>query len=128
MQKGLTINHEFIVDTGVYNGFKTIFKDHNILHTNQDYAQSKGFREKVMYGNILNGFVSYFVGELLPDDEILIQKQEISFHKPVYINDILSFEAVLSEVYESVNSFVFKFKFKNESGLIAKGKVQIGKI
>lgn len=128
MQKGLTINHEFIVDTGVYNGFKTIFKDHNILHTNQDYAQSKGFREKVMYGNILNGFVSYFVGELLPDDEILIQKQEISFHKPVYINDILSFEAVLSEVYESVNSFEFKFKFKNESGLIAKGKVQIGKI
>lgn len=128
MQKGLTINHEFIVDTGVYNGFKTIFKDHNILHTNQDYAQSKGFREKVMFGNILNGFVSYFVGELLPDDEILIQKQEISFHKPVYINDILSFEAVLSEVYESVNSFEFKFKFKNESGLIAKGKVQIGKI
>ena len=128
MQKGLTINHEFIVDTGVYNGFKTIFKDHNILHTNQDYAQSKGFSQKVMYGNILNGFVSYFVGELLPDDEILIQKQEISFHKPVYINDILSFEAVLSEVYESVNSFVFKFKFKNESGLIAKGKVQIGKI
>ena len=128
MQKGLTINHEFIVDTGVYNGFKTIFKDHNILHTNQDYAKSKGFSQKVMYGNILNGFVSYFVGELLPDDEILIQKQEISFHKPVYINDILSFEAVLSEVYESVNSFVFKFKFKNESGLIAKGKVQIGKI
>ena len=128
MQKGLTINHEFIADTSVYNGFKTIFKDHNILHTNQDYAQSKGFREKVMYGNILNGFVSYFVGELLPDDEILIQKQEISFHKPVYINDILSFEAVLSEVYESVNSFEFKFKFKNESGLIAKGKVQIGKI
>jgi len=81
-----------------------------------------------MYGNILNGFVSFFVGELLPDKEILIQKQEISFHKPVYIIDTLDFEANLAEVYESVSSYLFKYKFKNKSGLIAKGKVQIGKI
>ena len=128
MQEGLRINHEFFIDSDIYEGFKKAFKDENILHTNEEYAQEKGFREKVMHGNILNGFVSFFVGELLPDKKVLIQKQEISFHKPVYLNDNLIFEAILSEVYESVNSFVFKFKFKSESGLVAKGKVQIGKI
>jgi acyl dehydratase len=128
MQEGLRISHQFSINSDIYKGFKKTFKDENILHTNEEYAQEKGFREKVMHGNILNGFISFFVGELLPDKNILIQKQEISFHKPVYLNDNLIFEAILSEVYESVNSFVFKFKFKNESGLVAKGKVQIGKI
>jgi len=128
MEQGLKIEHKFQVTEEVYEGFKTIFKDENILHVNSVYAKEKGFVNKVMYGNILNGFVSFFVGELLPDKEILIQKQEISFHKPVYINDTLDFEANLAEVYESVSSYLFKYKFKNKSGLIAKGKVQIGKI
>ena len=128
MEKGLKIEHEFKVSESVYDGFKTIFKDENILHTNGDYAKSKGFNDKVMYGNILNGFVSYFVGELLPQDNVIIQKQEISFHKPVYLNDVLNFEANLAEVYESVQSYVFKCKFKSSLGMVAKGKVQIGLI
>lgn len=128
MQEGLTIQHTFKVSENVYEGFQNTFEDKNILHVNAEYAKGKGFTDKVMYGNILNGFVSYFVGELLPDKEILIQKQEISFHKPVYIGDEVNFEANLSEIYESVGSYIFKFKFNNESGLLAKGKVQIGKI
>jgi acyl dehydratase len=36
------------------------------LHIDDDYARSKGFKQKVMHGNILCGFLSRFVGELLP--------------------------------------------------------------
>ena len=128
MQEGLKIEYTFKVSENVYEGFQNTFEDKNILHVNAEYAKGKGFTDKVMYGNILNGFVSYFVGELLPDKEILIQKQEISFHKPVYMGDEVNFEANLSEIYESVGSYIFKFKFNNESGLLAKGKVQISKI
>jgi acyl dehydratase len=128
MQVGLKVQHTFKVSENIYEGFQNTFEDKNILHVNAEYAKGKGFTDKVMYGNILNGFVSYFVGELLPDKEILIQKQEISFHKPVYMGDEVNFEANLSEIYESVGSYIFKFKFNNVSGLLAKGKVQIGKI
>jgi acyl dehydratase len=128
MEIGLKIEYKFEVTELTYKGFQSIFLDQNILHTNSEYAKSKGFENKVMYGNILNGFVSYFVGELLPDKNVIIQKQETSFHKPVYMEDSLDFEASLVEYFESVNSYIFKYKFKHERGIVAKGKVQIGLI
>ena len=128
MELGLKIQHQFIISQKVYNGFKFTFKDENIFHVDVKYAQSKGFENKVMYGNILNGFVSFFVGELLPIENVIIQKQEIAFHKPCYLSDIVDFEAELKELYESVNAYVFKFKFNKKGHVVAKGKVQIGLI
>ena len=126
MELGIKIQHQFTISENIYDGFKSIFNDKNILHVNAEYAQSKGFDNKVMYGNILNGFVSYFVGELLPVNNVFIQQQEIAFHKPCYLGDAIEFEAELKEIYESVNAYIFKFKFNKEGEAVAKGKVQIG--
>ena len=128
MKEGLKIQHSFTVSEKVYDGFQSIFQDKNILHTNPEYAKSKGFTDKVMYGNILNGFLSYFVGELLPLENVIIHKQEISFHNPVYLNEIIDLKATLKEKYELVNSYLFSFKFYVADKVVAKGKIQIGTI
>ena len=113
MNQGDKIKLNFVVDEETYKGFITVFKDNNPLHTNTEYAISKGFKERVMHGNILNGFLSYFIGECLPTKDVIIHSQEIKFSKPVYINDKLEFEAEVEEVYESVKALKFKFFFKN---------------
>ena len=117
----------FAVNESVYNGFLHIFKDTNPLHTNEQFAAEYGFSGRVMYGNILNGFLSYFIGVCLPVKNVIIQSQDIQFKNPVYINDQLSFEATITGVYESVNAVEFKFNFRNpESKIVAKGNIQIG--
>ena len=124
---GDKINLNFMVDETVYNGFINVFKDNNPLHTQTNYAISKGFKDRVMHGNILNGFLSYFVGECLPTKDVIIHSQQINFSKPVYMNDKLEFEAEVDEVYESVKVVKFKFFFKNQEGKsVAKGNIQIG--
>lgn len=118
---------EFRVSENVYNGFLNTFGDHNPLHTNDRFAADHGFKGKVMHGNILNGFLSYFIGECLPTKDVIIHKQEIQFKNPVYLNDTVFFEASVCDVYESVNAVEFKFQFKNSDSLtISKGKIQIG--
>lgn len=118
---------QFSVTDAVYNGFLTIFQDHNPLHTDEAFAKAKGFKGKVMHGNILNGFLSYFIGECLPTKDVIIHKQEIQFKNPVFLNDTIFFEASVCEVYESVNAVEFKFTYKNSGGVVvAKGKIQIG--
>ncbi len=118
--------HQFTVDSAVYEGFKEIFKDKNALHTNEEFAKEKGFSGKVMHGNILNGFISYFIGELLPSEEIMILSQNINFKNPVYLNDILNFEAIVIEQSEAVKVNVIKFKFVNSAlKIVASGKIQI---
>ena len=119
--------HDFEVSQEIYEGFINLFKDRNELHTDKEFAQSKGFQSVVMHGNILNGFLSYFIGECLPLRNVIIQSQEIKFSKPVFLYDKLKLEAKVSGIYESVGVFEVSFKFKNESGSsVARGVVQVG--
>lgn len=127
MIKGDLFEHRFTVDEQLYQNFIGCFGDRNPLHTDPEFARSKGFRDKVMHGNILNGFLSYFIGECLPIKNVIIHTEEIKYALPVYLGDELFFQATVSEVYESVNTVELKFFFKREQDKkVATGKIQIG--
>lgn len=127
MKTGDQYQHTFVVTKDVYQGFLDVFNDNNPLHVTPSFAQSKGFKDVVMHGNILNGFVSYFIGELLPVKNVMIMQQEIKYHLPVFLNDSLKFLAVQSDTFDSVNALEFKFEFKNaDDKKVAKGKILIG--
>ncbi|HWD89040.1 MAG TPA: MaoC/PaaZ C-terminal domain-containing protein [Mucilaginibacter sp.] len=124
---GDKFERSFIVSESVYNGFIKTFGDNNPLHTDDRYAKYYGFTEKVMHGNLLNGFLSFFIGECLPVKNVVIHTQDIQFKNPVYLNDTLLFQAVVSDVSEAVNMVEFKFSFKNrDAKVVSKGKIQIG--
>jgi 3-hydroxybutyryl-CoA dehydratase len=127
MKKGDTFSHEFAVDERTYRGFIELFGDRNPLHTDAAFARSKGFAAEVMHGNILGGFLSFFVGECLPIKNVIIHDQQISFLKPISLNDKLQFTAVVRDVFDSVGVVELGFEFASETGVrLAKGKVSIG--
>jgi 3-hydroxybutyryl-CoA dehydratase len=122
-----TFDKLFIVSPEIYAGFIKLFKDENPLHTDENFAKTKGFKGRVMHGNILHGFISYFIGECLPVKNVIIHSQKIEFKNAVYINDELHFKAVITGIYESVNTVEFKYYFENAtSSIVAKGQIQIG--
>lgn len=125
--QGDSYTQQFTVTEAVYNGFLNAFEDRNPLHTDEAYAVQKGFQGRVMHGNILNGFLSYFIGECLPTKDVIIHSQSIQFNKPVFLSDTLLLEAQVAEVIESVKVVNFKYTFKNAEGKrVAKGEIQIG--
>ena len=127
LKKHDTFNIVYTVTSEIYNGFIKLFNDKNPLHTDEQYAISKGFKGRVMHGNILNGFLSYFVGECLPEKNLIIHSQGIKYHQPVYLNDVLNFEAKVEEIYESVGAVEISFVFRNKDfKIVSKGKLQIG--
>lgn len=126
-KEGDKYEHVFAVTEDVYNAFQQCSHDKNRLHTDEAFAREKGFLGKVMYGNILNAFLSYFIGECLATDNVIIHSQEISYKQPVYMDDVLYFRAKVDGIYESVNAVIFKFQFANsQEHIVAKGKIQIG--
>tara|TARA_B110000211_G_scaffold194099_1_gene222130 strand:- start:3327 stop:3722 length:396 start_codon:yes stop_codon:yes gene_type:complete len=117
----------FVVSKKTHQDFIQLSQDVNPLHTNGEFALSKGFQGVVMHGNILNAFLSYFIGECLPSKDVIIHSQDIQFKNPVYLDDKLNFTASVSGVFESVNAVEFKYYFRNlELKVVAKGKIQIG--
>lgn len=110
----------------IYQGFLDTFSDHNPLHTNLGFARKKGFDKIVMHGNILNGFLSFFIGECLPIKDVILLKQEINYRKPFFLKDLLSLHIRIEEYFESVNLIRFKFNFKNQNDFkVANGFVEI---
>lgn len=82
-----------------------------------------------MHGAILAGFLSHFVGESLPIKNVLVQTYQLHFLKPVYLNDILNFKAIITGVFSSVNTIEFKFIFSApERASVAKEKIIISLI
>jgi 3-hydroxybutyryl-CoA dehydratase len=127
LPEGAKFTREFVVSESVYAGFIQTFNDRNPYHVSDDAARAKGFAGKIMHGNILNGFVSYFVGECLPIKSVVIQSQEIKFHKPVYLNDTVTLHAEVTEFHESVRTAEFSYHFVNQNNLkVARGKLFVG--
>lgn len=124
------VSHVYKVTPEVYQHFQLCSGDMNPLHTDEAFAREKGFEGCVMYGNIINAFISHFVGMLLPTPHVMIQSQDISFHKPVFLNDDITLEASIDTVSEAVNIINYKLKFYKSvvtgRQLVAKGHVQIG--
>lgn len=115
------------VTAEVYSSFQICSKDFNPLHTDEDFAHDKGFTNIVMYGNILNAFISNFIGECLPIKNVIIHSQSIAFKNPVYMNERLIFNAMITDIFDSVNTVEFKYKFiKSNDKIAAKGLIQIG--
>lgn len=130
VEKSQNIKVTYHVTNDIYFGFQRISSDYNPLHTDVAFAQSMGFPERVMYGNILNGFVSHFVGMALPTRDVMIQTQDIQFRKPVFLNDTILLVSTIDKVSAAVEIINYKLKFYRDSPdkpeLVATGHVQIG--
>lgn len=124
------LSHTYQVTPEVYSSFQRCSGDLNPLHVDVAFANSKGFEKLVMYGNILNAFLSHFVGMVLPTPNVMIQSQDISFRKPVFLNDEIVIESSVDTVSEAVDVICYKLNFirimDDKKEIVAKGHVQIG--
>jgi 3-hydroxybutyryl-CoA dehydratase len=127
LRQGNKFTQQFVVSQYVYEGFIRIFNDQNPFHISDAVAHEHGFAGKIMHGNILNGFISYFVGECLPIKNVVIQSQEIKFHKPVYLGDKVTLCAEVADFHDSVRTAEIIFQFLNQNNVkVAKGKLFVG--
>ncbi len=125
--EGFETELTFKVTEEVYDSFQKCSMDMNPLHTDLNFAKNKGFKSVVMYGNILNAFLSYVIGMGLPTKEVILQTQDIQYKNPVYLDDELMMNIRVTELHEEFKVVQLKFLFKNQNGIIvAKGNVQIG--
>ena len=96
------------------------------MHTDVDYALNHGFSSVLMHGNILNGFISHFIGELLPIKNVIITDQSIKYRNPIFLNDMINLSASIVDLHQTFNLITFKYRFLNvEDTVCATGSIQI---
>lgn len=109
------------------NKFTEISGDINPLHVNQDYAITKGYQGKVVYGMLTASFYSTLAGVYLPGENCLLYSVKTKFNNPVYIDDELLITGVISDVNLTVNCIEIKAKIKNQKGnIVSVAKILAG--
>lgn len=108
--------------------FADLTGDVSPIHVNEEYARSQGFNSCVCHGVLLTGFVSRFVGVLLPGSGGVLQKMEFEFRSPCYAGDRLVIDGEVIRRVESLRVVILKVTISNaDSGaVLANGKVQSG--
>jgi acyl dehydratase len=127
LAEGLTGERDYVITPAVYENFLSAFDDRSPIHVDAAYAQARGFANPVMHGGILNGFVSHFVGMVLPGANSLLLSVELRFLRPSYLGDTLRLQAKIAQKVDAQEVVVLHVAFLNQTrgGTAATGRIHV---
>jgi len=118
---------EVTVTSEMMDQFLAISGDNNPMHVDSNYAKSKGYPDRLVYGMMTASFYSTLVGVYLPGKYCLLQELKTSFYNPVYIGDSLTIKGVVTEKNMGLRRIEISAKIVNQSGKkISKAKIMVG--
>jgi acyl dehydratase len=111
------------VSKDVYEKFTSLSGDIHPLHTDEQFAKSKGFKDIVVQGNLLNCFISYIIGMHLQLESVMIINQSINFRKPIFIGDYLTFQLATKDKLDFLPGVELSFKCLRNTENVASGTI-----
>ncbi len=107
--------------------FLDITGDVNPLHNDADYARSKGFNDRVVYGMLTSSFYSTLAGVYLPGKYCLLHSVESSFRFPVFVGDTLTVSGFVKTKFETTKTMEIAAQIVNQEGKkVGKAKILAG--
>lgn len=84
---GMSFAFTVRVNERMVNSFLHLSGDFNPLHADASYASKTKFKQRVVPGMLLAGFLSRLVGMYIPGQNSLYLSQQLNFKHPAFIGD-----------------------------------------
>ncbi|MBR4462216.1 MAG: MaoC family dehydratase [Erysipelotrichaceae bacterium] len=127
LYEDLSVSFEETVTEEMMDAFWLISGDENPLHMKKEFAQSQGYKDRVVYGMLTSSLLSQLVGVHLPGKYCLLQGMELKYLNPVYVGDTLTVKGTVYELHPSVKMAVIKALITNQDGVkVVRGKINVG--
>jgi len=127
IEKETKADFKVTITSEMMDHFLAVSGDYNPMHVDSDYAKSKGFSDRLVYGMMTASFYSTLVGVYLPGKYCLLQELETSFYNPVYVGDILTIKGEVIEKDKGLMRIGISAKIVNQNGKrISKAKIMVG--
>lgn len=86
-----------VTETDVYN-YAGITGDFSWLHVNQVRAERGHFKQRIVHGMLLAGFISTVIGNQMPGSGTIYESQNVQFLRPCFIGDTVKTVIAVTEV------------------------------
>ena len=120
---GLHIEWPFSISTEDMRLSSDLSGDGNPLHSDPQFAQTKGFAYPIVYGVLLCAQMSRLIGEEMPDKNSIIMDIQMDFLSPCFPEDVLIFSADLISKSNSTRTYQCKCKVIKDNKIMCKGTV-----
>lgn len=124
---GMKESFTVTVTEDMMSSFLSITEDYNVLHQNEEYAKTKGYSSRVVYGMLTASFLSTLAGIYLPGKYSIIHDVSFKLPKPVYIGDRLTVEGEVEEKHDTFKVIELKVTVLNQENIkVLRGSMRIG--
>ena len=125
LHEGLVERFVFEPTEKMMQSFMEISGDMSPVHTDVNYAKSRGFDGVVVYGGILVAQISRMVGMYLPGHDALSRGLNIHYVHPLLVGQQAELEARVAHISEATSSIELKFKITSQGKTLAKGSAGV---
>ncbi len=125
---GMEESFDVSLTNDMLDSFKKITGDINPLHNDLEYAKSKGYSERVVYGMLTSSFLSTLAGVYLPGKYSLIHEVNVLFKKPVFVSDSpLTIKGKVIDINEIFKQITIKVEIVNKNNdKVLRGTMKVG--
>jgi 3-hydroxybutyryl-CoA dehydratase len=106
--EGLHVEWSFSFSMQDMQSFAALSGDYNPIHSDIEFAKSKGFQAPLIYGLLLSSQISRLVGQELPDKCAILTGIKMDFMAPCFPGDDLIFVADLTNKSDATHALEFK--------------------
>jgi 3-hydroxybutyryl-CoA dehydratase len=102
--------------------FSQLSMDTNPIHLNEEYAQKSIFKQRICHGFLVGSLISAIFATKLPGPGAIYLQQDMTFLKPVYLNQLVTAEVEIIEII--IEKKILKFLtscFNENMDLVIKG-------
>lgn len=105
--------------------YAEITGDDNPLHIDKEFSEKSIFKKQVVHGMLVASFFSKIFGTQFPGNGCIYLAQEISFKKPVFLEDTVRAEVTLDVVDLEKSQLVFTTRCYVDEFIVITGTARI---
>lgn len=91
---------ERLVTDELIRAFAEVSGDYNPIHLDEDFAKNTRFGKRIAHGMLSGAFISAVLGNEFKDLKIIYLSQTMKFTAPVFIGDIVTTTATVTNIRE----------------------------
>lgn len=98
------------------DAFIVLSGDASAVHLDDDYARSRGFRQRLVHGALLSSYMSQLIGMKLPGKHGVLRTLSCAFRQPCYVPARLTFTGVVKRMVPSLRLVALSIEVRDAAG------------
>lgn len=96
--------------------FAQVSGDFNPVHVDEEFAKTTIFKNRIAHGMLCGSLFSTILGTKLPGEGSIYISQDLSFRKPVFLNDTITATCTVKELQVERNRVIMETVAHNQNG------------